>query len=169
MLAVLAAGCAGDAAPVQPRALDVATPTLAPTLFPRYSTQFDDPPAAVVEEISPTGASATAAGAGTVTPIAGAVDWPAVLRATGWPEHRIPEALAIIDCESRGNPTAVGDGGNSLGGFQVWSGWFAPAGESRDAWADPHVNARVALYVLTTRGRWGGAGGWTCADLRGIP
>lgn len=88
----------------------------------------------------------------------------AVLTEAGWPEHLHGEALRIIRCESRGRPDAVGDGGNSLGMFQLWYGWFSKAGYSSDQYADPVVNASVARYVYETRGRWGGGGGWSCAD-----
>lgn len=99
-----------------------------------------------------------------------------------WPEQLSPEQLdqvyalagvpgewradlaAIAACESRLRPGAVGDGGNSLGLHQLWTGWFA-VGEDP---MDPVTNARVALRVREVRGRFGGGGGWTCADLLGI-
>lgn len=99
-----------------------------------------------------------------------------------WPEQLSPEQLdqvyalagvpgewradlaAIAACESRLRPGAVGDGGNSLGLHQLWTGWFA-VGEDP---MDPVTNARVAVRVRERRGRFGGAGGWTCADLEGI-
>lgn len=75
------------------------------------------------------------------------------------------EDLAIIAwCESRWQPGAVGDSGASLGLHQLWSGWFR---EGED-WRDPVVNARVAARVRAERGRFGGGGGWTCAELEGI-
>lgn len=44
--------------------------------------------------------------------------------------------------------------------------------DENDRWAragedlmDPVTNARVAVRVRELRGRFGGAGGWTCADL----
>lgn len=93
----------------------------------------------------------------------------AVLRAAGAPEDWIPDMVAISWCESRHSPYAVGDSGNSLGMWQLWSGWFRAAGYSADQYAEPLVNARVALHVRETRGRFGGGGGWSCADLLGIP
>lgn len=93
----------------------------------------------------------------------------ALLEVTGWPVEWREEAKAIAWCESRYRPGAVGDGGNSLGVWQLWTGWFPAAGYSVEQAYDPVVNARVALYVRQMRGRWGGGGGWTCADLLGIP
>lgn len=104
---------------------------------------------------------------------AAAAEWPAqlsreelerVYELAGAPvEWR--EALARIAwCESKWSPGAVGDAGNSLGLHQLWSGW---ARDGEDL-MDPVTNARVAVRVRETRGRFGGAGGWTCAGLEGI-
>lgn len=68
----------------------------------------------------------------------------AVLTEAGWPVELHDQAMAIIHCESRGRPDAVGDGGNSLGMFQLNGMWFGYAGEDRSQWADPLVNARTA-------------------------
>lgn len=92
-----------------------------------------------------------------------------LLEATGWPVEWRADAKVIAWCESRYRPGAVGDGGNSLGLFQLWYGWFPAAGYSAEQAYDPEVNSRVALYVRQVRGRFGGGGGWTCADLRGVP
>lgn len=93
----------------------------------------------------------------------------AVLRAAGAPEAWIPDMVAISQCESRHSPYAVGDGGNSLGMFQTWFGWARAYGVSVEELFDPLVNAKVALYIRGVRGRFGGAGGWSCADHLGIP
>lgn len=71
----------------------------------------------------------------------------------------------IASCETRWQPSAVGDGGNSLGLFQLWHGWFLP----NENPFDPVTNTVVAVRVRQTRGRYGGGGGWTCADRLGIP
>lgn len=102
----------------------------------------------------------------------------AILRAAGWPEPWIPDILTIAACESSGgkrdadgalfHPGEAGDGGNSLGWLQLWSGWWRAAGEDLERWFDPLVNARVGLYIRTVRGRFGGNGGWSCADRFGI-
>lgn len=87
-----------------------------------------------------------------------------VLRAAGAPQEWIPDMLVIGWCESHYRPGAVGDSGNSLGWFQLWSGWFYAGEDPFDAL----TNARVAVRVRETRGRFGGAGGWSCAGLNGI-
>lgn len=69
-----------------------------------------------------------------------------VLTEAGWPAELHDEALAVAWCESRWSPYAVGDGGNSLGLFQLnVATWFRYAGENPALWADPLVNARTAL------------------------
>ena len=88
----------------------------------------------------------------------------AVLRAAGAPEAWIPDMLTIAWCESRYSPLAHGDSGNSLGLWQLWSGWFRAGEDPFDAL----TNARVAVRVREIRGRFGGGGGWSCADLNGI-
>lgn len=102
----------------------------------------------------------------------------AILGAAGWPEEWIADILVIGACESSGgrsdaagalfHPGETGDGGNSLGWLQLWSGWFRASGEDVDRWWDPLVNARVGLYVRQVRGHFGGPGGWSCADRNGI-
>lgn len=81
-----------------------------------------------------------------------------MLRAAGWPGDAIADAAAVAWCESRWRPAAVGDSGRSLGLMQLWSGWFAWAGEDTERWADPVVNARVALAVWRVYG-WAQ---WAC-------
>lgn len=71
----------------------------------------------------------------------------AVLAMAGWPPGLRDEAAAVAWCESRWSPGAVGDGGSSLGLFQLWSGWFAWAGADPGQWDDPVTNAKVALAV----------------------
>lgn len=72
---------------------------------------------------------------------------------------------AIAHCESRWRFDAVGDNGNSLGLHQLWHGW-AWAGEDLMV---AETNTWVAVRVREIRGRFGGKGGWSCADLLGIP
>lgn len=76
------------------------------------------------------------------------------LEDAGWPGWLIPEAERVIQCESGGNPEAVGDRGASLGLFQLWYGHFR-AGEN---WRSPRENAAVALRVYQREG-WRP---WTC-------
>lgn len=68
-----------------------------------------------------------------------------ILLRAGWPESLHNEALAVAWCESRWSPGVVGDGGDSVGLFQLnLATWFPYAGEDASQWADPLVNARVA-------------------------
>jgi len=89
----------------------------------------------------------------------------ALLAEAGAPAEWIAPMLTIAWCESKYSPGAVGDSGNSLGLYQLWSGWFY-AGEDP---YDPLTNARVAVRVREIRGRFGGGGGWSCATNNGIP
>lgn len=70
-----------------------------------------------------------------------------VLRISGWPPELWQQAREIAWCESRWHADSVGDGGASLGLWQLWTGWFAYAEEDVEQWADPVVNSRVALAV----------------------
>jgi len=103
-----------------------------------------------------------------------------VYAAAGVPSTWQKDMADIAFCESSGgrdtvNLLAEGDSGNSVGFHQIgksrpgWDGWFIPAGLNEEMWSDPLVNTRAALYIREYRGRFGGAGGWTCADLLGIP
>ena len=92
-----------------------------------------------------------------------------LLREAGAPEEWHADMLAIAWCESRYRPGAIGDGGNSLGLYQLWTGWAPAAGYGPDELLDPAVKTRVAVYVRSVRGRFGGGGGWSCAALNNIP
>ena len=89
-----------------------------------------------------------AAAAGRVRALGGSLseaEMRAVLTVAGWPEELLAEALTVAYCESKWSPYAVGDGGHSLGAFQLNKDtWFTYAGEDPAQWADPLVNARVA-------------------------
>jgi hypothetical protein len=80
-----------------------------------------------------------------------------VLKAAGWPEAVIPEALSVAWCESRWSPGALNSTGN-LGLFQLWSGWLSHIGEEVARWRDPIVNAKAALgayhYAGDTWRQW---------------
>lgn len=92
-----------------------------------------------------------------------------LLRDVGAPAEWIEELVTIAWCESSGQPWVWNTNGeDSRGLWQLWSGWFRAAGYSLADWQDPHVNAATALYVRETRGRFGGIGGWSCADKHGI-
>lgn len=88
----------------------------------------------------------------------------AVLEVAGWPPELRQQAAEVAWCESRWSPYAVGDRGNSLGLFQLWSGWFSWAGVGVENWNDVVSNAQVALAVARrdiARGRSPWAQ-WSC-------
>lgn len=76
-----------------------------------------------------------------------------ILRQAGWPDHLIPEALRVVQGESGRSPGAIGDGGRSLGLFQLNAATWAPyCGVTPDHLLDPLWNAwcayKVYLYDL---------------------
>ena len=92
----------------------------------------------------------------------------AFLVEAGSPAEWIDDLVTISWCESHHQPWQIGDSGNSLGQYQMWSGWARPMGFTPDDLFDPLKAAQTAIYVRSVRGRFGGPGGWTCADLNGI-
>ncbi len=96
-------------------------------------------------------------------------------RADGCPDvvvetfgERADEACAVSYCESKWDSGAVGDNGRSLGFFQLWEGWAKWSGVEPYQLFDLTTNTKVAYAILQHRGRWGGSGGWSCADHLGI-
>ena len=136
------------------------TGTLYPTATisdePRQTATVAAPTPAVVEVAS----ARVSAQGGSLTE----AEMRALLAEAGAPAEWVPDMLTIAWCESHYSPGAVGDSGNSLGLFQLWSGWARP-GEDL---FDPLTNARVAVRVREIRGRFGSTGGWTCATNNGI-
>lgn len=94
----------------------------------------------------------------------------AVLTLAGWPAELHDPALAVSWCESKWSPYAVGDGGNSLGLFQIgiscpgWQGWFQYFGVDEASVFDPFTNARVALLIYQYSAERNGYGWapWSC-------
>lgn len=109
-------------------------------------------------------------------------EWRELLRVHA-PAEWVEDLVTITVCESgRFEPDsgrwyvrvgAVGDHGASRGAPQMAAVWYRGIGVDPDGpgqpWRDADVQARAAVFVRENRGRYGGAGGWTCADLRGIP
>lgn len=93
-------------------------------------------------------------------------DFDSYLLSAGVPLEWWADFKAIAHCESRWRPEAIGDGGNSIGLMQMWYGWASKAGVTD--LLDPVQNLIAAKYVREVRGRYGGGGGWTCADKVGI-
>ena len=92
-------------------------------------------------------------------------EMPVLLAEAGWPEHLVGAAMRVAWCESKWSPYAIGDGGRSLGLFQLAVAlWFDYAHEDPEQWADPLVNARTAWAVYQydeARGQLPFAQ-WTC-------
>lgn len=94
----------------------------------------------------------------------------AVLRAAGWAEGAIPDALAVSFCESRWSPYAHNGGNAGLFQLNITSGattrgsWFAYWGLPEDGWSDPVTNATAARltyeYSLARNGY--GWSPWSC-------
>lgn len=96
------------------------------------------------------------------------VEMRAVLTYAGWSDELLDEALTITWCESRWQVRNVGDHGAAHGLWQIHSDDTAWHGIVDDPW-DPVQNSRLALYIYTLRGRFGGMGGWgNCSALNGI-
>ena len=84
----------------------------------------------------------------------------ALLAEAGWSEALIPEALAVIHCESRGDPAAVSpteDYGLLQLNALTWTAFFGF--ESPTAFLEPLVNLRAALVIYERGGGWGP---WVC-------
>ncbi|MFQ5382523.1 MAG: hypothetical protein ACE5EF_13020 [Dehalococcoidia bacterium] len=65
-------------------------------------------------------------------------------------------------------PDISGDKGASLGWLQIWEGWSKALAWDLDPF-DPIDAIKLGVTIRETRGKFGGAGGWTCADLNDIP
>ena len=100
----------------------------------------------------------------------------AAAAAAGWPmtEGWWPDMRKIVQCESHSldryaHNTSDPNGGSyglaQLNGTQH----FIASGEDFNQWMDPVVNLRVALWLRTVRGHFGGSGGWMiCSERWGI-
>jgi hypothetical protein len=96
--------------------------------------------------------------------------------AAGWPmdDGWWPDMRKIIQCETHSldrfaHNTSDPNGGSyglaQLNGTQH----FIASGEDFNNWSDPVTNLRVALWLRTVRGHFGGAGGWyICSERWGI-
>lgn len=102
------------------------------------------PPVEVLVAVSQVAVSVVEAG-GAVTPIT-QLDEGTFRRLAleeGWEPATLDDLVVVARCESNLRPDAVN--GGALGLLQLMPVWFAYAGESLDAWADPRTNLRAAL------------------------
>jgi soluble lytic murein transglycosylase-like protein len=79
---------------------------------------------------------------------------------------------AVMDCESGGNPDALGWAANEIGLMQInpgpWSYLWTEPGQpfyGLDPW-EPAVNVEIAKTIRDTRRGWAH---WTCARIIGLP
>ena len=73
-------------------------------------------------------------------------DW---LKAAGWPDRLLDEAVRVVSCESNGHPSSYRTDSDVWGLFQLWSGWWTYYGLNWEEWSDPVANARLARWVYT--------------------
>ena len=163
----------------------MATPAAAPpqgSIFPRMTPALvlgpivsePVPPVATAPGIAPlpvetvSAASAPRSG-GTLTE----AEMRDLLSEAGWPTELHGQAMSVAWCESKWSPGAHGDGGNSLGLFQIgvsrpgWQGWFHYFGEDESLAYDALTNARVAWRIYQYgMDRYGyGWGPWSCKPI----
>jgi len=78
--------------------------------------------------------------------------WRALVSKYFAPED-VDKALYVIQGESGGNPTIAGDGGNSIGLFQMNMGGGLGTGSTAEQLSDPEYNIRLAAQAV-----YGGSG-----------
>ncbi len=104
----------------------------------------------------------------------GALAWRPLVEAY-FPEEMTWAALQVLDCESRGDPTAIHEGSGATGLFQFLEGtWIfasAGAGFAGADRTDPEANVAAAAWLVARskslahpRGAWGH---WVCQPRRG--
>jgi hypothetical protein len=125
------------AAPVQStQAAATSTPTTTTTAAAVPETTTTVPPEPVTTTTLPPG---------------GAVERWRPLVAAYFPAGLVDQALSVIDCESNGNPAAIGPGGAS-GLFQfipsTWASASANAGFEGASALDPTANVASAAYLV---------------------
>lgn len=80
----------------------------------------------------------------------GIEQWRHLFERHPWP---VEQAMAVGDCESQGNPNALGAAGE-VGIMQiypnVWAGTYGPV----SSWYDPATNIAVAYNIYATVGDW---------------
>jgi len=81
------------------------------------------------------------------------------LVAAWFPADQVDFALAVMACESGGNPSAYNPSSAS-GLFQVKTFWADAYGVSHDALFDPATNVEIAAWIWGTQGGWSH---WSCA------
>ncbi|MDH3729732.1 MAG: transglycosylase SLT domain-containing protein [Acidimicrobiia bacterium] len=166
------------------------TPTTTTTTHVHPTTTTTPPTTAVPTTAVPTTTSTPPTTAGPTTTSTTVVDpapsssWPPAVEqwrglvSSYFSGIRIEEALAIIDCESRGDPNATNSTSGAAGLFQfvpaTWDWVAAEAGlgtYASGAPYDPTANTAAAAWLVQrsidtdySRGAWGH---WTCRRVLG--
>lgn len=90
------------------------------------------------------------------------------LELAGWDQALHREALSVMACESSWITDRTGDGGDSVGLFQIqwtpktWVGWRSAPGMERLKNKNPYnpiTNSKIALVIYKNYGGWSA---WTC-------
>ncbi len=88
------------------------------------------------------------------------------LVATYFPAGQVEHALAVIWCESKGNPTAINPTSSASGLFQhlpkYWSSRSSAAGYPGASIFDPVPNIAVAAWLADESIKGNGWHHWTC-------
>jgi hypothetical protein len=95
--------------------------------------------------------------------------WYWSFRDAGWTQASMRWVLLMVECESMGDPYAVGRYERERGVLQVHpvhKGWLGDYGLSWDGMFDPAQNARAALVIFADQGA---DDAWTCHARQGRP
>ena len=84
------------------------------------------------------------------------------LVASIWPANQVDNVLAVMECESGGNPEAHNTAGEDSRGLMQINVYAHPDMAGLNLY-DPETNLRSALQIWQSSG-WGP---WSCAALRG--
>ena len=98
-----------------------------------------------------------------------AEDWRSLIE-TYFPAERVDEAMAVMDCESQGDPLALNEASGAAGLFQfmpdTWTWASAEAGWAGAEIFAPEPNTAVAAWLVQVSidtGHEGGPWGhWSC-------
>ncbi len=151
-------------APPRPEAV---APAQAPTTTAAPpTTTTTTPPATTTTTTPPSTTTTTAPPAGGTRDVE---EWRDLVAQYFDPE-RVDEALAVIHCESRGDPTAVNPISNASGLFQfvpnTWGWASAEAGWAQASVFDPEANVATAAWLvqvsIETNHPGGAWGHWSC-------
>lgn len=145
-----------------PTATATATPTLtpSPTSTPPVLPTITPSPTATPIPPTPTPAPAAPPPVYAAEMALTESEVAAILAQQGAAPELMDQYLRVAKCESRYRPGARN--GIYLGLFQLSPHWFEVFGYPVEQWADPNVNARVAVLLREYLGGFNVPGGWSC-------